>query len=395
MFYECLDVLLPYITKIYNDSLASGTFPSHCKDSLVIPLLKKPSLHCNNLKNYRPVSNLSFISKVLERIVYSQFLNHITANKLIDKFQSTYKPGHSTETALIRVVNDMLNATDNGNLSLLTLLDLSATFDTIHHSILLERLQTSFGIDGLPLKWESYLSNRHQKVKIDNNLSNVLPILYGVPQGSVLGPLLLSMYIYPLTDVIDDHKLFYHVYADDSKLYCSSPSDQIDLFLDKISTSTDDINLWMSANKLKMNNEKTEIFLCGTNARLKSMPPNSLKIGNLNINDFSPKVKNLGMCLENNLSMDHPVSHLWKSCYLELRKIANIRSYLSDAATLKLVLSLVISKLDYSNSLFYNMSLENIHKLQLIQNHAARLVKKASKRSSAKLLLKDLHWLPV
>ena len=275
----------------------------------------------------------------------------------------------------------MLNAIDNGNLSLMTLLDLSAAFDTIDHSILLERLQTSFGIDGLPLKWvKSYLSNRHQKVKIDNNLSNVLPIMYGVPQGSVLGPLLFSMYIYPLTDVIDDHKLFYHVYADDTQLYCSSPSD--------------DINLWMSANKLKMNNEKTEILLCGTNARLKSVRPNSLKIGN-KIIDFSPKVKNLGLYLKNNLSMDNAFSHLRKSCYLELRKIANIRSYLSDAATLKLVLSLVISKLDYCNSLFYNMSLENIHKLQLIQNHAARLVKKASKRSSAKLRLKDLHWLPV
>ena len=99
------------------------------------------------------MSNLSFISKILERIIYFQFVNHITANKLIDQFQSAYKPGHSFETALIRVVNDMLNALDNGNLSFLTLLDLSAAFDTIDHSILLERLQTSFGIDGLPLKW--------------------------------------------------------------------------------------------------------------------------------------------------------------------------------------------------------------------------------------------------
>ena len=175
-------------------------------------------------------------------------------------------------------------------------------------------LHTSCGIDRLPLKWvKSYLSNRHQKAKIDNNLSNVLPILYGVPQDSVFGPLLFSMHIHPLTDVIYDHKPFNHVYADDTQLYCSSPSDQIDLLLDKISTSTDAINLWMSANKLKMNNEKTQILLCGTNARLKSVRPNSLKIGN-NITDFSPKVKNLGMCLENNLSMDNAVSHLKKSC---------------------------------------------------------------------------------
>ena len=124
------------------------------------------------------------------------------------------------------------------------------------------------------------------------------------------------------------------------------------------------------------------------------MRPNPLKIHN-NIIDFSPKVQNLVLCLENNLSIDDAVSHLRKSCYLELRKIANIRSYLSDGATLKLVLYLVISKLDYFNALFYNMSLENIHKLQLIQSLAARLVKKASKRSSDKLLPKDLHWLPV
>ena len=126
--------------------------------------------------------------------------------------RSAYKSGHSTETALISFVNDMLNAIDNGNLSLLTMLDISAAFDTIDHTILLERLHASFGTDGPPLKWvKSYLSNRRQKVKTKNNLSNVLPILYGVPHGSVLGPLLFSMYIYPLTDIIDDHKLFYHL----------------------------------------------------------------------------------------------------------------------------------------------------------------------------------------
>ena len=129
------------------------------------------------------MSNLSFISKV----VYFQFLNHITANKLIDNFQ----PGHNTETSILRVVHDMFNTIDNGNLSLLTMLDLSAAFDSIDHSILLERLHRAFAINGLPLKWvKFYLSDRYQKVKIDKTFLmniNVLPILYGVPLGSLPG----------------------------------------------------------------------------------------------------------------------------------------------------------------------------------------------------------------
>ena len=131
---------------------------------------------------------------------------------------------------------------------------------------------------------------------------------------------------------------------------------------------------------LKMNNENTEILLCGTKARFKSVRLHSLKLRN-NIIDFSSKAKkHLGMCLENNLSMDNAVSYLSKSCHLELRKIANFRSYLSDAATQKFVLSLVISKVDYCNFFFYNTSVENIYKLQLIQNHAASLVKRCNKR---------------
>ena len=194
------------------------------------------------------MSNFSFTSKVLERIVYFQFLNHITANKLIDKFPSAYKPGHSTDTALIRVVNDMFNAIDNRNLSLLTLLDLSAAFDTIVHAILLERLHTSFGIDGLLLKWiKRYLSNRHQKVKIDNNLSNVLPILYGVPQVSNLGRLLFSMYyIRLLMFSITTNFFIIYILMTHSCTALLLPVKLIH-FLTKFLHQP----MWMSANKLK------------------------------------------------------------------------------------------------------------------------------------------------
>ena len=395
LFYECLDILLPYVTNIFNDSLVSGTFPSDFKDCVVIPLLKKVSLDCNILKNYRPVSNLPFISKVLERIAYAQILDHLTTNELTEKFQSAYKARHSSETALLRVVNDMLSAIDGGNMSLLTLLDLSAAFDTIDHTILSDRLETSFGINGTVLNWiQSYLSNRQQKVKIDNTCSSEIPIMYGVPQGSVLGPLLFTMYVYPLTDVIKQHEFPYHLYADDTQLYRPISTNDFDLMTDELSKCTDGINKWMNTNKLKMNNDKTELLLCGTHSKLNSVQAKSVKIGNEVIN-YSKKVKNLGMFFENNLSMNCAVSHIRKCCYLELRKIAHLRSYINEDAAKTLVLSFVISRLDYCNSLFYNMTNENIHKLQLVQNHAARLVKRAPKRSSASSLLKELHWLPV
>ena len=135
-------------------------------------------------------------------------------------------------------------------------------------------------------------------------------------------------------------------------------------------------------------------MICGTTFKLKSIQITSCQVGNEYIL-FSTKVKSLGVILDNTLSMDATVSHIRRTCYFELRKIAHMRSYLNEDSTKKLVLSLVISRLDYCNSLFYNMSQENIHQLQLVQNHAARLVKRASKRCSATQLLQSLHWLPV
>ena len=143
---HCIDTLLPFMTSIFNDSLNAGIYPVDFKDSLVTPLIKKPGLDCNVLKNYRPVSNLSFISKILEKIVFKQIVTHLQDNQLIDNFQSAYKSGHSTETALLKVVNDLVCDIDKGNISFLTMLDLSAAFDTIDHDILFTRLSSTFGI---------------------------------------------------------------------------------------------------------------------------------------------------------------------------------------------------------------------------------------------------------
>ena len=137
LFVECLEQLLPSVTVVINQSLQTGVFPSVFKKAIVKPLLKKPSLDPNSLKNYRPISNLSFLSKkATERIVLSQLSAYLNANNLFPTSQSAYRPGHSTETALLNMMNDILHALYNGDVTVVTLLDLSAAFSTIDHNIL-------------------------------------------------------------------------------------------------------------------------------------------------------------------------------------------------------------------------------------------------------------------
>ena len=191
---SCIDPLLPPVTKLINLLLSSGTFPPAFKFAHVTPLLKKPSLGKEDFKNYRPVSNLSFISKLIEKVAASQIGSFLESSNKSNNFQSAYKQLHSTETALLKIHNDILTAMDSGKVTALTLLDLSAAFDTIDHSILLQRLEMWYGCGGVVISWlRSYLSDRFQPVKLDRCLSKNVTLPFGVPQGSVLEPLLFSL----------------------------------------------------------------------------------------------------------------------------------------------------------------------------------------------------------
>ena len=161
LLYENLDILLPTTTNIINTSLTTGIVPRDLKTAIVKPLLKKPSLDKNHLKNYRPVSNLPFQSKILEKVLLHKLLSHLQEKTLINPFQSACQAGNSTGTVLLRVVNDILSAVDNDNISVLLLLDHFAAFDTIDHQSLLSGLNSVFGIQSTALQWfQSYLSDR-------------------------------------------------------------------------------------------------------------------------------------------------------------------------------------------------------------------------------------------
>ena len=189
LFKECATDLVGNLVDIFNESLTSGVVPSSFKQALVRPLLKKPNLEKDVLGNYRPVSNLPYQSKLLEKVVGARLEEHFSKYELCDQNQSAYRKFHSTETALLRVHSDIAWALDRGSSAGLLMLDLSAAFDTINHKILLDRLDDSFGVRGVALKWiESYLDKRTQSVVIDGEKSTARELDISVPQGSVLGP---------------------------------------------------------------------------------------------------------------------------------------------------------------------------------------------------------------
>ena len=393
---HCLDDLLPHLTSVINDSLQSGIFPSLYKAAIVKPLLKKSSLDPENLKNYRPVSNLSFFSKITEKVVLNQLTSHLLEHNLFYPLQSAYRAGHSTETALLKIVNDLLTSLDQGKVSILSLLDLSAAFDTIDHSILFQRLEHSFGISGTTLAWfKSYISDRTQCVSVNRLKSSPTPLLYGVPQGSVLGPLLFVLYTHPLSAIVQHHALSHHCFSDDNQLYKSVSPSQLGQALSSTQECITDIQAWMHNNKLQLNADKTEIILIVPKTNnSESQFPTSLDLNNTSIK-FSTSVRNLGAILDQHLSFEDHVSRTCQTCYLELRKISTIKNYLSQDALKLLVCSLVLSRLDYCNSLLGGISKKLTQRLQKVQNNAARLISSSPRNAHISPVLRELHWLPV
>ena len=251
-----IGTLAPVLTRIVNLSIESSTVPKVMKHAVVTPLLKKTGLDPESLSNYRPISNLSFISKLLERIIASQIRQYMVTNDIFDVFQSAYRPAHSCETALVRIQNDILVSLDNRKSVILVLLVLSAAFDTVDHPLLLDQLYR-IGIRGNAHRWmKSYLAERTQLVRVHKHTSRCVDLCSGVPQGSVLGPLLFSIYCLGLDDIFKRHQLQYHMYADDTQLYVEFPRDQqvpATAATNRIALCTADVKTWMASHNLTEN----------------------------------------------------------------------------------------------------------------------------------------------
>ena len=392
---DCLNVLIGPITRIINSSFTNGFVPLDLKRAIVIPSLKKPSMDKENLANYRPISNLTYLSKVMERAVAQQLHDYLRDNALYDAMQSAYRPNHSTETALLRVQNDILMALDKGDEVILCLLDLSSAFDTINHGILLHRLENRFGLTGTALAWlSSYLHQRDQTVIVDTSNSSPQLLTTGVPQGSVLGPVLFTMYMSPLGDLIRTHGCSYMCYADDTQLYFEVQKSKFSNSLSSIQRCVNGIKSWMTKNKLQLNDGKTEILHIRSRFRDTTDKNISIAIGDTDIVP-SETVRNLGIVFDSHMKMDSHVRSAVRSSYLALRNIGRIRSFLDEENTAKLVHAFISSRIDYCNSLLYGIPDSTLVHLQRLQNSAARLVSRVRKSEHITPVLRSLHWLPV
>ena len=393
---EYLDIVLPFITAICNKSLQEGRIPSSQRHAIVTPILKKSGLDAANVLNYRPISNLTYISKQVERMVNQQVVAYLDENKLLPKLQSGFRARHSTETALLKVLSDILLSADQQQVTLLVLLDMSAAFDTVDHAILLQRLESSFGVSGGVLSWlSSFLDGRTQRVHLLDSTSSVESVRSGVPQGSILGPLLFLLYTADIPLIASDFGLNVQCYADDGQLYISSKAGAAESSIELVTACINQLDQWMSSNRLKLNSDKTQLIWLGSRQQLLKVNSDSILLGASTVR-FQSSVVDLGVVLDSNLSMRDHVSRLCRTSYYQLRQLRFIRRSLTTWACTQLVHALVNSRLDYCNSLLSGITDQLLSQLQSVLRASARLVLQRRKFDPISNDIREkLHWLPI
>ena len=285
---EVIHEISPILMDLINTSIQQGTFPMELKRALHWPLLKKATLDFMIKKNFRPVSNLAFSGKLIECIVAHQIISHIDQYDPMEEKQSAYRKLHSTETALLEVKTDTIKAMVNQEITCLMLLNLLAAFDTVDHTILLNRLDTTFGIRDTALKWiASYLTSRTQMVAIgdlDTNLgatSDPVTLTFGVPQGSVLGPILFTLYTIPLGKICKRHHIFY-LYRHDTQVYLvfkPNRNGSKEICIHNLENCINEIRDWMCINLLKLNDDKVDFIILGTQQQLQKISHINIQIG--------------------------------------------------------------------------------------------------------------------
>ena len=387
---EGASVLVTPVTAICNLSIKLSAFPDKCKFAKLKPLFKKGSK--TEAKNYRPISLLPLISKIIERVIYDQTQNFLDKNEVIYKYQSGFRSNHSTNSCLSYLSNKVLTSFDQGMLTGMILIDLQKAFDTIDHEILLQKMNY-LGFSDPTIKWfESYLSNRIFKVNVGDEYSGPGDLSCGVPQGSILGPLLFLLYVNDMPQSVSCDLL---LYADDSCLvFTGKDIDKIETQLNKDFISICD---WFIDNKLSIHfgEDKTKSIVFGSKRKLKSLRELDIRRGDIKIKQHS-EVTYLGCILENTLSGESMATQALGKINGRLKFLYRNQNYLSYSLRRLLCNALIQPHFDFACLAWYpNLNKKLKGKLQCAQNKCIRFCLSLGNRAHIGVNeFKKINWLP-
>lgn len=390
MIKMCCPFILPYITYIVNCCLLDGVFPHAWKEALVTPIAK-----CSNPSSFgdlRPISILCALSKVVEKIVDFQLRQHLSSNKILPGVQSGFRPGFSCSSALALVVDDVLKSVDDGRCTVAVLLDYSKAFDTIHHGLLLSILHHIGLSAGVLSFFRNYLSLRSQRVRLSHTVSESLPLSSGVPQGSILGPLLYIVYTTFLYKPLLHCQ--FHLYADDTQLYYSFSPSEVDLACLRVNADLDILSKGSSGHALSLNPVKSHVLLFGNKKHRQSIINRMVIRLNGQTLPFTDQARNLGLKFDSDLRFHQHVSDMVKRAYSSLRSLYPFRKSLSIPVRKTLCDSLVLCHFNFCD-VVYGPCLDTFdsYRIQKVQNSCLRFIFGLNRRQHVSRYLPLISWL--
>ena len=386
---DSLFIIAFYLTHVINTSIVTGVFPTIWKHAIVTPLHKDGDV--NEPNNYRPISLLPTFSKILEKIVGSQLTLFLESNQILSVNQHGFRPKLSTETALTILTKQLYENIDNKRISLLTLCDLSKAFDSVNHTILLNKLNKA-KVDSF---WfENYLSGRSQSVRIGNHISSPLAVSFGVPQGCNMGPILFNIYVNDMRENINDCTLIQ--YADDTQFLHSSSIHEVDNLIQMTELTLRKARAYFTANGLLMNDSKTKCIFIGSRQLMAKLPCNLSICVNDSIIKPTTSVKNLGVYFDTYMTFEKHITEMSKKAIGTIMYVNRIKDNFDKATRVIVIQSLVLSIINYCNTIWGTTNATQIDRVQKLQNFAAKVAEgNAKKFDHVTPILKELEWLNV
>lgn len=390
MLRYCSPFVNKYIVHIINCCIERSYFPSIWKQAIGIPIPKNKNI--TDLSDLRVISILPTVSKIMEKFLYSQIYEFFTVNNLLPDIQCGFRAGRSTETALASMTTDILTAYDQGQCSALVLLDFSRAFDTISHELLCAKLKY-FGFDdsSLFLIW-NYLLNRNQRMRVNGRYSSSVDILSGVPQGSILGPLLFIIYTADVLNSIDGLKV--QAYADDTQLYHSFYQKDMRLAEGMMNRELNKIITLSEEHNLKLNPKKSKLIFFGNKNNINLLKTNMvLKMGD-NTLEVNESVRNLGLLMDSDMRFSQYVRNLIGKAFGSLKIIYASRHILNLKTKRMLCEALVLSHFNYCDFIYGNcLTQADRMRIQKVQNSCCRLIYGIRKSEHISHKVKECNWL--